>query len=154
MKQFIALTCLAILIAACQKEQVTTNDGSIVALAGDNRQSNRVITCTGCDGNGQNCAECSCDGSGGNCLPDVVVTPAHLTAMNNVISAIWTGVQSTIRAAFSSNSTMLSNYLAVSDVNAVLNGTATATTERGSRNARFIIIRDLQGRITAAYPLY
>lgn len=153
MRTFLGLSCAALLFTGCQKDDVPLNNNGGSSFKSGDRQNYRKITCVGCDDNGQNCQDCDCNGSGGNCLPDVLVTRLHQPTVDDVITAIRSGVQSDIKAAFSANSTVLANYLAGSDISAVISGAAVATTERGSHGERFIIIRDLQGAITAAYPL-
>lgn len=74
--------------------------------------------------------------------------------MDSVFTAINTGVQATIKNAFTTHKSMLTQYLATNDVNAVINGTATTKAEPGSKSSRFIIIRNTQGAITAAYPIF
>ncbi|MBS1936992.1 MAG: hypothetical protein JSS84_04185 [Bacteroidetes bacterium] len=155
MKQLIVLACATLLFASCQKEEEalpTNGDGLVAATV--KASSYRVLYCTGCDQNGLNCQQCSCSGSGGNCLPDVVVSRMDRPQVDNVFTAIGTGVQATIVSAFTSNKSVLAKYLANTDIDAVINGTARAIAEPGPNNSRFILIRDLQGKVTAAYPLY
>src|SRR5690606_32822495 len=155
MKQLIAFACTALLFASCQKEETSLpNNGDGLVEATAKSGSYRQIYCVGCDQNGENCAECSCSGTGGGCLPDVVISKNHLSAVDDVFTGIDSHVQATIKAAFLANKTVLTNYLATTDINAVINGTATATAEPGPRDSRFILIRNPQGSITAAYPLY
>lgn len=155
MKQLIMFVCAALLFSSCQKDETSLPINGDGLVKGATKSVNlRLIACQGCDANGLNCQYCECGPPGGNCLPDVVILGSHLAAMDDVFSSIHSGTQATIQAAFSANKTVLANYLALTDINAVINGTAEATAALGPNDSRFILIRDSQGNMTAAYPLY
>lgn len=157
MKKLLILICGSLLIVGCQKEAQTLADQDATFVENSPKAGNhnyRILRCTGCDSEGANCKKCWCEGSGGNCLPDVVVQPSARMAIGDVFRAIASGTQSTIQSAFVANKNILNNYLSSADVNAVINATATATAEPGLNGSRFIMIKNSQGTITSAYPLY
>ncbi len=145
-----------LLLASCQKDEAPAplNDNNIVQATTKTGTNGRVLHCTGCDQDGINCKDCDCSGSGGNCLPDVVISGLHSASMDSVFTAIATKDKPTIKAAFLTNKGVLSNYLAMTDINNVINGAAFAGSAAGPSGSRFILIQNPQGKRTAAYPLY
>lgn len=155
MRTMIGFACAALLLAGCQKEEPASDKTNVVANeSGDRAIKLRTMVCGGCDQDGHDCDWCECGGVPSNCLPDVIVTRLHKPAVDEVITAIRSGDQSSIKTAFSANASVLAHYLIVSDIDAVITGDALATSEPGSHGERFIVISDLHDAVISAYPLY
>lgn len=156
MKKLIAFACTALLFASCQKEQSALPPEGVGLHEGTTKSGNIVtttLTCVGCDSNGENCTECDCWGHPTNCLRPVVISQLHRQDMDTVFVVLATRVQSQIKTTFTAKRTVLDHYLATKDIDAVISGTARASTEPGPNDSRFILIRDSHGNVTAAYPL-
>lgn len=145
MVRLIGFTCAALFLAGCAKEQlkpITANDlASIVVPKVNMRYLYETEFNT-----------YYCEGSSGSCLPDLTVTKQHAPKINEVFEAVVSGVQMDIVAAFTTNRSVLLNYLSEEHIDKVISETYTATAGNGV-DSKFLFMGQ-DDLILAAYPMY
>ena len=140
------LACAALLLAGCQKEQATPviADGVTAHGVVKHLPAWRIFT----DGPRR-----WCHSMGGNCAMDVVIRPPHVSSMNSVFAALFSGNKSAIKSTFSVNHTVLVNYVSVSEVDSVIAGTYDASAREDTlAKIRFILIGPNLNPVSV-YPL-
>lgn len=159
MKKIICFAVVSIAFASCQKTQklnpstetssstVSSSQSTMSARTGGTNSKYRIFSRVR--------GSYGCSGTGGNCLPDVVVKPhaAERVLFRDLFNVIASGDSQVIRNFFELNSTALSVFIPVEEINYVISGTDTVTSVVNSDGISNYIIFTNEGSTMLVLPV-
>lgn len=146
---------LAILFVACEKEQVSKEDGALNQVAENNNRAQESTnlriwyddgTHPGIEGVNYGCKDL-----GGTCANTVDVPGIHANDIANIVGVVDNGNIATIRANFANNESLLGTYISPDIVQGVITGNLTVQV-RGFNNlgAKYLVFKNGQSIIYVA----